>query len=249
MRRPSTRTLALLAPLALVFLTAACGGGAKEEPQIRQFFRASGLRDSQTLASFAAASFDPREQGVVQTFEVVSVSEERKTPLELKALSKAHDDARAAQDEFSKRKIEYQKENEEAIDRVLKAEKANAKLKGKDAEVQTAWIKWRAETQDFAKKVSDARTRLQSMRPIGELSVENPRAPVDITTVDGDMVSKEVTLNARVKLPADKGGQVVDKTLAVTMQRVVGKGADGKDVTGRWIITKVADQSGAAKTS
>lgn len=251
MRRPSTRPLTMLAPTAIAFaiVAAACGSSAKEEPQLRQFFRASGLRDTQTLANFAAASFDPREQGVVQSFEVVNVSEERKTPLELKALAKAHDEAKAAQDEFSKRKIEYQKANEEAIDRVLKAERAKGKITGKDAAVQTAWSKWRSDTAEYAKKVSDARIRLQSEKPIAELSVENPRAPVDVTTVDGEMVSKDVTLKARVKLPADKGGQVVDKTLVVTMQRVVGKTAEGKDVTGKWVISRIQEQGGAAKTS
>jgi hypothetical protein len=251
MRRPSTRPLTMLAPTAIAFaiVAAACGSSAKEEPQVRQFFRASGLRDSQTLANFAAASFDPREAGVVQSFQVTSVSDERKSPLELKALAKAHEDARAAQDEFSKRKIEYQKANEDAIDRVLKAEKSSGKITGKDAVVQTEWMKWRADTADYAKKVSEARTKLQNQRPIAELSVENPRAPVDITTVDGDMVAKDVTVNAKVKLPADKGGQVVDKTLVITMQRVVGKTADGKDVAGKWIITKVQDQAGATKTS
>jgi hypothetical protein len=247
MRLPSTRLL--ISALALACVAAACGSSAKEEAQIRQFFRASGLRDSQTLANFAAVSFDPREEGVVQSFTITNVSEERKQPLELKALAKAHDEAKAAQDEFSKRKREYQTANEEAIDRVLKAERSNASLKGKDAEVQTAWTKWRTETQDYAKKVSEARTKLQAQRPVAELSVDNPRAPVDVTTVDGDMVSKDVTLNARVKLPADKGGQAVEKTLVLTMQRVIGKTPDGKDVTGRWVITRIQDQSGASKTS
>jgi hypothetical protein len=247
MRLPSTRLL--ISTLALACVAAACGSSAKEEAQIRQFFRASGLRDSQTLANFAAVSFDPREEGVVQSFTITNVSEERKQPLELKALAKAHDEAKAAQDEFSKRKREYQTANEEAIDRVLKAERSNASLKGKDAEVQTAWTKWRTETQDYAKKVSEARTKLQAQRPVAELSVDNPRAPVDVTTVDGDMVSKDVTLNARVKLPADKGGQAVEKTLVLTMQRVIGKTPDGKDVTGRWVITRIQDQSGASKTS
>lgn len=251
MRRPSSRPLTMLAPTAIAFAiaAAACGSSAREEPQLRQFFRASGLRDSQTLANFAATSFDPREQGIVQTFEVTNVSEERKTPLELKALARAHDEARAAQDEFSRRKIEYQKANEDAIDRVLKAERANSRISGKDAEVQAAWTKWRTETADLAKKVSDARAKLQSQRPVAELSVENPRAPVDITTVDGEMVSKDVTVNAKVKLPADKGGQTVDKTLIITMQRVVAKTADGKDVPAKWIITRIQDQSGATKTS
>ena len=51
---------------------------ARQKKQIRQFFRASQLRDSETLANFAAVTFDPTKDGVVTSFEVTSVSEERR---------------------------------------------------------------------------------------------------------------------------------------------------------------------------
>jgi hypothetical protein len=251
MLRGRTSAFARFAPAAFfVFLATGCGGG-KEEAQIKQFFRASQLRDSQTLANFAATNYDPRDNGIVQSFTITQVSEERRQPLVLKDLAKAHDDARAAESEFSKRKKTFQDENYEAIGRVVKAERANSKLKGKDAEVQTAWLKWRTESADYAKKVSEARTKLQSQRPIAEMSLEDHRKPVDVTKLDGEMLTKDVTVDAQVRLPADKGGQVVPKTLVLTMQRAVVKidGTDTKD--GRWIITSLKEtgDGGPPKTS
>lgn len=233
MFRPRWNAQTLLAPLVgLVLVTVACGG-FPEEAQIRQFFRASQLRDTQTLANFAIVSFEPGTDGVVQGFSVVAVSEEERHPIQLKELAKAHEDAKAADDAFSKSKQTYQDANIEAIDRVVKAERANGKVRGKDAEIQAAWSKWRGEAGQSSKKLSDARAKLNAERPLIELSLENPRTPVDPTTVDGDMVSKTATIDAKVRMP---DGQVAQKTMLITMQRVVGKSGE-KDVTGRWVIT------------
>lgn len=245
MFRPRGNPLALLAPLVSLALISTACGGFPEEAQVRQFFRASQLRDTQTLSNFAVVSFEPGTDGIVQSFKVTGVSEEQKQAIHLKALAKAHNDAKAADDEFSKKKQAYQDANIEAIDRVVKAERTNAKLKGKDADVQAAWSKWREEAGQYSKRLSDARAELNAARPLAELSLENPRTPVDATTVDGDLVSKVVTIDAKVKTPA---GEVVPKTLLLTMQRVVGK-SDGKDVTGRWVITSVKSGTGEAKTS
>ncbi len=236
MFRPRTDRLAVTCfTLVMLALAGAACSGAPEEPQLKQFFRASQLRDTQTLANFSAVTFDPRTEGIVQSFTIVSVTEEQRQPLRLKELAKAFDAAKAADDEFTKKKMAYQTANRDAIDRVLKAEGSNARLRGKDAEVQTAWSKWREETAQYSKALSNARQALNDERPLAELSLDNPRAPVDPATVDGDTVSKTVTLDAQVKMP---DGQVVPKTMQVTMQRVVGKAGE-KDVTGRWVITAV----------
>jgi hypothetical protein len=236
MVRPRTCSFVLKAPaFAILSLAAAACGGPPEDAQLRQFFRASQLRDSQTLANFSAVTFNPQTDGVVTDFDIVSVSEERREPLRIKELTQAHDEARAAEEEFTKRKKEYQDANLDAIDRVLKAESAKRPLRGADAAVQTAWRKWRDDTAVFARRVSEARNQLNDARPIATISLDNPRAPVDPSVVDGEMVTKDVTLNAQVRQP---DGQVVPKTLVVTMARVIGK-TDSKDVTGRWVITSV----------
>lgn len=244
MFRPRWNLNTLLVPLVALGVLSACGG-FPEESQIRQFFRASQLRDTQTLSNFAIVTFTPATDGVVQSFNVVSVSEEQKQPIQLKELARAHEEAKMADDEFSKNKQKYQDTNIEAIDRVVKAEQRSAKVSGKDAAVQAAWSKWREEAGQSSKKLSDARARLNNARPLIELSLENPRNPVDATTVEGDMVTKVATVDAKVKTP---DGQVVQKTLLITMQRVVGKAGE-KDVTGRWVITALKEGSAAPNTS
>ena len=66
MFRPKT-SVCLLAPmvLAVAALSACSSQYASEENLVRQFFRASGLRDSQTLSNFATVSFDPKAEGTV----------------------------------------------------------------------------------------------------------------------------------------------------------------------------------------
>jgi hypothetical protein len=236
MYRPRPSSLAVFALLALAGLMAGCSS-APEEPLLRQFFRASQLRDNGTLSNFAAATFDPRTDGIVSSFEIVNVSEERKTPLALQELSKAHETARQANEEFSKRMKSYQDSNLDAIERVLKAESAGRPATGRDAAIQAAWRKWRDEAAVSAKAVSEARTKLNAQRPIVELSLQQEAGPaVDVTAGTGELISKDVTISADVRAPS---GETTTKQMVVTLQRAV-MNVGGQSRTGRWIITKIA---------
>jgi hypothetical protein len=161
----------------------------------------------------------------------------------VKTLAKALDDAKAQDAEYTKRKDDYYTANQEAISRALKAEREKAKLKGKDAEVQATWTKFREEGSQVSKKVSEARTKLVSESAIVGLSFSDQRNPPDYKKYDGELVSKAVTVAANVKLP---NGQATQKTLLITMQRAVLK-AD-REIPGRWIITSVRDTAAPAGT-
>jgi len=76
-----------------------------------------------------------------------------------------------------------------------------------------------------------------------DMSVNGGPTHYDVTQYDGELVSKEVSLSAPVRLPS---GQTAQKNYVVTMQRAILK-AD-REVTGRWIITSIKDASGAAST-
>src|SRR4051812_26046504 len=97
MFRPKVTTVYVLAPMfvAAAILTSACSS-RPEEQQLRQFFRASGMNDQQTLANFSTTNFDPKVDGQVTGFKVVSVSEPKVEPLKIKELNKALEDAQAA---------------------------------------------------------------------------------------------------------------------------------------------------------
>ena len=238
MFRPKT-SVYLLASMVLVgAASSACSSpNAAEENLVRQFFRASSLRDSQTLSNFATVSFEPKTEGTVTDFEVTAVSPERSEPLRVIELDKAFKDAESANKAFNEKKKAYQDANTEAIDRVLKAESAGRKLTGRDAQVQAEWTKWRDESSAEAKKVSAARMALSDARPIAELSLmANAGSPTPtVEELNGTLVSKDITVRAQVR---DAAGATSEKTYVITAQRAVVK-TDKGDRTGKWIITAI----------
>jgi hypothetical protein len=220
----------------LVFV-AGCSAGSSEKKLLDDFFRASRLRDNVTLGNFATATFEPRTDGTVQSFEITSVSPERTTPLPLKQYAKAVADAKDANTTFTTEKRTYQAENLAAINRVLRAQADGKPVAAKDRAVKDAWDKWSADTLKNTKAVSDAQRQLGNARAIAELSLSRPNgAMVDATKFDGEMVSKDIALTATVK---DPSGQSSTKNLKAVIQRAHMKDESGKDLLGRWIVTSV----------
>ena len=240
---PPRRTIVTLLVVSLTVLAAVACSGGPEQPILNQFFTASRLRDNTSLQNFTTVSFDPRTEGTVSSFSITGVTPEQHKSLNVKTFAKALDDARAEDASYSKRKDDYFTANQEAISRTLKAERERSKLKGKDAEVQAAWTKFREEGSQVSKKVSDARSKLASESALVELSFSDQRNPPDFKKYDGELVSKDVTVSANVKLPS---GQTTQKTLLITMQRAILK--SDREIPGRWIITSVKDTAGAAGT-
>ena len=246
MHRPRYVTGFLLAPIVftLLFLAAGCSGGGEEKNTIDKFFRASRMRDNVTIGNIAMASFDPRTEGQVENSGFVSMTEEQVAPLHLKELAKAHEEARKASDDLNKKKLAYQDAHAEELKRFLDAEKKGLKLKGKDAEFQANWTKWREDTMAVERKVSDTREKLNAERSVADVSLINPQNPIDHTQFDGELASKDCTVNANIITPT---GQHVTRTLVITLQQARLKGE--KPVTGRWIITKIKDETAGGKTS
>ena len=248
MSRPRSIARILLAPTFLVsaILAGACSG-PPEEPTLQRFFRASQMRDNGTLVNFAIVEFEPKTNGTISTFTITNVSAEKTEPLRIKELAAAFEEAQAAERAFTDRKKVYQDANWQAINRVLKADSTKKPVTGKDVAVQAAWAQWRDETQQNSKKVAEARARLADSRPVAEVSLGSlpPEQVPDLTKADGEVFSKDVTINATVKLP---DGTTTPKTLVITMQRVRLKNASPDGLMGRWVIAGIKD-TGAAKSS
>lgn len=218
----------------LVTLLAAACGGAGEQQVLKKYFDASKLRDQTTLANIAIVSFDRDQDGVVERFSVANIGEERRQTLKIREYAKAYQEAKAADDEFTKKIRAYQDENKEAIDRVVKAESRKGRVGGKDAVVQAAWQKWRQELADHAKKLSESRKQLSAERHIAELSTHDARRPINIEDYEGELIAREITIDATVR----KGDQTSNRTLVVTLQRAELKSPEGER-NGRWIITSI----------
>jgi hypothetical protein len=238
--------LALLASAIVVAGGVACSSVAPEEKIVRDFFRASRLRDNAALGTFATTYFDPTRDGQVTTLKVLSVSPERTAPLPIKKFDDAFDEATTAQKAFAKEKFSYQEANRDAIERVEKLEAKNTPVPKKDAAVQTTWSKWRDDEARHLKAVSDARVTLSRMKGVAELSLSQPNGPTpDVAHYVGDLIEKDVTIDATVRTP---DGQTAQKTLVVTASRTIMKNEKGETLTGRWIITNVKEPQ-APKTS
>jgi hypothetical protein len=89
---------------------------------------------------------------------------------------------------------------------------------------------------------SQARDEAKDRDLILQLSI-NIRPDVDLTKHDGQLGSKELTIEAPVRLPA---GGIVQRTLIVTIQHAVLK-AD-PEIVGRWIVTGLRVSSDSRRT-
>lgn len=86
----------------------------------------------------------------------------------------------------------------------------------------------------FTRRASgEAREEAKTNALILELSM-NVRPDVDITKYDGQIGSKDLTIEAPIRLP---DGRIVQRMLIVTMQHALLK-AD-REMVGRWIITGI----------
>jgi hypothetical protein len=92
--------------------------------------------------------------------------------------------------------------------------------------------------------VSDAKRRLQAETVVADMSVNSGPTHLDVTKYDGELVSKQVSISAPVRLP---NGQTAQKDYVVTMERAILKGDNG-EIAGRWIITNIKDAAGAPST-
>lgn len=232
MARPQTSQAIRYLLVGLAAWSAVACSSPPETGLLRNYFTASRVRDNVTLGNIATVEFSPTEQGVVEDFDVVSSAPDEVKTLRVKELSDAVAEAQKAQEDYSKRKREYQDANIEAIGRVIKAEAAGTQLRGKDAEIQAEWTKWRNDEGDFARKLNDARKALTEERSIADVSLAGKN--VDLTQVPTDLTTREVTVQATVKTPQ---GASEARNLLVRIQKASAKSTP--QVEGKWIITSV----------
>jgi hypothetical protein len=83
----------------------------------------------------------------------------------------------------------------------------------------------------FDHRAGQGRDEAKANGPVLQLSV-SVRPGVDVTKYDGQLGSKDLTIEAPVKLP---DGGIVQKTLIVTIQHAVLKA--NPEIVGRWVVT------------
>jgi hypothetical protein len=231
--RASLAIALVIAPLGL--LLAACSS-PPEQQLLNQFFRASRSRDNETLARMSAVELDPREQGEVTDFEITNVSEERRSPLDFKALLSAQQKAIDEEADYRKRRVEFESANRPALEAIAKMEREPApKFSTTQQTLKAEWDKWRQGALAINKATSAAKAALSGASGPAEASLAQPgQAAFAADKFQGELVSKDVTVNAELR----KDGQTTNKTLVITIQRVEGT-QDGQRRTGRPIIARI----------
>ena len=103
-------------------------------------------------------------------------------------------------------------------------------------ETQGAWAEWREKSTTHSIAVSDAGQALSNERSAAQQSVFNASNPIDITQYDGKIISKTVNITATVLGDDDSTSE---QDLVVNLTRTELTGADGDNVSGRWIIAGI----------
>ena len=230
----NTAAVLVAAGLAAAGSAAGCGGGGEERSLIRNFFTASRVNDRTTLGNIAMVAFDPAQDGSVGGFDVETVGEEQRRPLRMRELGAAVTEARQAEQDHASRMKAYQDENLDAIARVVEAERAGEAVRRSDQPVQEEWRKFRDEDQDLSRALSDAESALAAESAVAQVSAYDPNNPIDVQAFEGEIVTKEVTINATV----DRDGSSEERMMAITLQKVELDGPDGM-IDGRWVIADI----------
>lgn len=226
----------LLVPTTLLIVSCS---RPPEQQFLTQFFRAAKARDNTTVGRMSSVQINPRTQGTVDGFSIVSVSPETRAPLTFKPLFEAEQKAREKEDAFLRTKIEYQNANIKVIEEVLKIEQMNptAKLTPAQQKVKAEWDRWREGISAHARATSTARAAISAGTGLAEASLTQPgQTPLDPRTFEGETITKEVVITATFQTPE---GVSSEKTLTITLSRVAGT-IGGVAREGRSIITKIA---------
>jgi hypothetical protein len=235
-RRLNSTVAAALALAPIAVLVVGCSR-PPEQQLLTQFFRAAKARDNATTALMSAVSLNPREQGTVESFTIVTIGQEQRTPLSFRALLDAEEKAKIAEAEFLKTKVEYQNANIKTIEQVIKLERdPKAKMTPAQQKVKAEWNTWREGIGSYQKAVSAARAAVMASTGPAEASLTQPGQPaLNPKTFDGETITKDVVVSAKMKTP---DGADVDKTLTITFARVAGT-LGGAKREGRPVITKI----------
>lgn len=124
MSRPNSKWL-IIPALVLAVVAVACGSSGEEYTLLNKYFMASRVSDNMTLANIATVAFDPKVDGQMTSFKVISVSPEKVEPLEIKQHAAALQAATEEEKAFTEKKKAFQDANADAIDRIIKAEGKN----------------------------------------------------------------------------------------------------------------------------
>ena len=217
-KRAVTGAIVLAATLA----AAACS--PPEKRIVDQYFSAINQEDTQTLSSFAAVRFDKK----VQSWKVVSVSEEIKEPAALPDLYSTAQAAEQAVADNKKKAQAYSLDHYNDIQKVLEARKKNAAIPAGLQATATTWDTFNQKDRELKKEAAESRDAFEHEKRYVAFSV----GQVDgIETSPGEMQTKQVDLQLTVE------GQTRDYVM--TLRRYNLTAETVQRIISRWVVFKL----------
>src|SRR5688500_4755426 len=174
---------------ALPLVLALSALGCQSHPEkgvVDQYFNAVNAKDSQTLASFAAVSFDKK----VDRWAIKNTLDEQKTDAPLPALAQKVKDLEAELAANTKAARTYNNDHYVELD-ALKAAKRDAPVPAKLQPIKAEWDKFSERDRELKKAIANAREAVEKekrsvLRSIGQAD--------DIESMAGEMKEKKIEL-------------------------------------------------------
>ena len=213
----STRGAAL--PLFLALFALGCQSHP-EKGVVDQYFNAVNARDSQTLASFAAVSFDQK----VDRWEIKKTLDETKSEAPLQGLAQKVTELEAELAANTKAARAYNNDHYVELDQ-LKALKKDAPVPAKLQPVKAEWDKFNTKDHELKRSIANARAEVEKekrsvVRSIGQAD--------DAESLTGELKEKKIEVDLTI------GGQV--QPYVMTVRKYEMKRESGPRVVSRWVV-------------
>ena len=214
--------------LAAVLALAGVACGHPEKSVVDQYFNAVNAKDTQTLSSFAAVTFDKK----VDRWAIKKTISEDKKPAPLPDLVQKAKDADAAVAINKKAASAWSLDRFNEIEAVREARKNNKPVPPKLAEVATKWDDFNTKDRDGKKTVAVSKDAVEKekrsmARSIGDVE--------DVESLKGDVNEKQIEVDLTI------GGQ--QQPYVMTLRKYDVKRDNGQTVRGRWVIQNLQPMS------
>ena len=209
-------------PLVLTLTALGCNSHP-EKGVVDQYFNAVNAKDSQTLSSFAAVSFDQK----VDRWAITDTLDEQKSPAPLPALAQKAKDLEGELAANTKAARAYNNDHYVELDQ-LKAMKKDAAVPAKIQPVKAEWEKFSEKDRELKKAIANAREAVERekrsvLRSVGQVD--------DIESLAGEMKEKKIGLDLTV------GGKVLPYVMTVRKYEM--KRESGPRVVSRWVVQEL----------
>jgi DNA repair exonuclease SbcCD ATPase subunit len=213
-------------PLSLALSALGCQSHP-EKGVVDQYFNAVNSNDSQTLASFAAVSFDKK----VERWEIKKTLDESKSDAPLPALAQKVKDLEAELANNTKAARAYNNDHYVELDQ-LKTLKKDAAVPAKLAPIKAEWDKYSDKDRELKRSIANAKAEVEKEKRSVERSIGQAD---DVESLGGEMKEKKIELDLTI------AGQV--QPYVMTVRKYDVKRESGPRVVSRWVVQELQPAS------